>query len=54
MHMSTLRRQTGLLKVPMIIELIKAELESFEKIIVFGQYLDTIGAIAAGLGQSRQ
>ena len=39
MYLSMLRRQTGLLKAPVVVELIKAELESFAKIIVFGQYL---------------
>ena len=50
MHLSTLRRWTGVAKAPAVVELMQAELEAIDKIVVFAVHRRVIRMLAQGLG----
>jgi SWI/SNF-related matrix-associated actin-dependent regulator of chromatin subfamily A-like protein 1 len=49
-HLTTLRRWTGTAKAGLVAEPVQQELESRDKIIVFGVFRNTLDLIAAALG----
>ena len=48
--LASLRRHVGIAKSPAVVELIQAELEGYEKIVVFGLHREVLSAITTGLG----
>jgi SWI/SNF-related matrix-associated actin-dependent regulator of chromatin subfamily A-like protein 1 len=50
MALATLRRWTGIAKAPAVLELIQAELESTDKIVVFAVHRQVIARLKEGLG----
>ena len=49
-HLMKLWRETSKLKAPLIVELLKGDLEGVEKIVVFAIFRETIDIICKGLG----
>jgi SNF2 family DNA or RNA helicase len=50
MHLMTLRRWTGIAKASAVVELVKEELESISKIVVFALHREVIKSITGSLG----
>jgi SNF2 family DNA or RNA helicase len=49
MHLATLRRWTGVAKAVAVVELVNAELESVDKVVVFAVHREVISILAAGI-----
>ena len=52
MHLATLRRWTGIAKAPAVAELVKNDLESIDKLVVFAVYRQTIKYLEEAIGPS--
>ena len=51
-HLMKLWRETSKLKAPLIVELLKGDLEGVEKVVVFAIFRETIDIICKGLATS--